>query len=1027
LLATALAALVLVLAFLASSFAARNADLWLHLAAGRLLAQGRYTFGTDPFAYTTAGVYWANHAWLTDLMAYLIYTYVGGWALVVLKALIVGVAALFMLLIRRPGKAGWAPAFCTALAVLAMSWQLLLQPTCISLALLALSLWLLARPVATGQRLDPCWFLPVVCALWVNLDAWFFLGPALAALFWLGDRVPAWLGAASLQRRPTPWLLAPVCIAACLMNPHHVFAFTLPAELSPAFLSGPLLQDARVSHDFTLPWAPVANLPVALVNPTIAAFYVLVFLGLASFVLNQGGFRDWRAPVWFAFAVVGAWHWRLTPFFAVVAAPIAALNFQDATFSLRRPALSVTGKTAAALGVLVLLALTVPGWLSGPLRPARPLAWTVEADPSLDRLAQSLHALRDDGRLREGDRVFAMHPAAASYLTWACPEEKSFLDLRFTLFADRAAEFVEVCRAFDPPPSPLAARAARPKNWSKTLEAFGVTHVLLYDPNLNPVLEGVGRVPGEQNLWGIEEVAGQAVVLRWRGGRPDAPTGRFDAARLAFGPADERLAPEAPSTGPRREPHATVLERFLQKPERPTWDSGAAAVYLKLFAEKARQELPQVQHQYFSAVGGGTVAATIHYPTGPLDFAVTVPQRLNHLDAVLEVYYEHPPELPLLAVRAARRAAAGDPDDANAYFQLAQAYLALRNDSVERTRGSRLSPVALLRHSQAAAALRRALVLNPDLATAAIADRQFADLLTEQGYVDAALEHRRSELAHTERAGPDDPKKPEPFQRRVQDLKALVDAMEQSVQANQNKFVIHSKSVKSDDVLEKAQLALRYGLASHALDEVLMKSRVEHFGSLGARQELELLIKLGRTNEARVMLDDAEMKKNKYKLESYALPYPGRDAFYEFPAYEWLLACAAAADGDYDLADAALRDAVDLIELDFRRSFLLTLATEIGVGTDPSSFVVRLFMGESRENVGRLLAPPSFLQSEASDLFTLRGVLALERGRPSEASTFFREALARGRPDESGAGGSPTRVLAAAYLKAIEAVHDAEK
>src|SRR5947209_15409150 len=81
-----LAALVLTFAFLAASFAARNSDLWLHLATGRLLAHGDYTFGTDPFAYTTPGIYWANHAWLFDLLLYAGHQALGGAALVALKA-----------------------------------------------------------------------------------------------------------------------------------------------------------------------------------------------------------------------------------------------------------------------------------------------------------------------------------------------------------------------------------------------------------------------------------------------------------------------------------------------------------------------------------------------------------------------------------------------------------------------------------------------------------------------------------------------------------------------------------------------------------------------------------------------------------------------------------------------------------------------------------------------------------------------------------------------------------------------------
>jgi hypothetical protein len=62
----ALAAGVLVFAFLVASFPVRNSDFWQHLATGRLLSEGEYKFGVDPFSWTTEGIYWANHAWLFD-------------------------------------------------------------------------------------------------------------------------------------------------------------------------------------------------------------------------------------------------------------------------------------------------------------------------------------------------------------------------------------------------------------------------------------------------------------------------------------------------------------------------------------------------------------------------------------------------------------------------------------------------------------------------------------------------------------------------------------------------------------------------------------------------------------------------------------------------------------------------------------------------------------------------------------------------------------------------------------------------
>src|SRR5947199_3885941 len=142
-----LAVLVVAFAFCAASFAAGNSDLWLHLATGRLLARGGYAFGVDPFCYTTEGVYWANHAWLFDLVFYGAHHFVGGGGLVILKALTVTALAAVMLLLARPraDREGpfWVSAACVLLALLAMSPRLVLQPACLSLLLLAVCLGLL--------------------------------------------------------------------------------------------------------------------------------------------------------------------------------------------------------------------------------------------------------------------------------------------------------------------------------------------------------------------------------------------------------------------------------------------------------------------------------------------------------------------------------------------------------------------------------------------------------------------------------------------------------------------------------------------------------------------------------------------------------------------------------------------------------------------------------------------------------------------------------------------------------------------
>src|SRR5207245_1330144 len=103
-----------------------------------------------------------------------------------------------------------------------------------------------------------------------------------------------------------------------------------------------------------------------------------------------------------------------------------------------------------------------------------------------------------------------------------------------------------------------------------------------------------------------------------------------------------------------------------------------------------------------------------------------------------------PAELPLLAVRAARRAVAANPDDANAHLWLAVAYMDLRDKTVERSLGRTLAPLLMVRRAQAAAALLHALKLNPDLEAA---HERLAELYEEAHFLDAALDRRRDQLA----------------------------------------------------------------------------------------------------------------------------------------------------------------------------------------------------------------------------------------------------------------------------------------
>src|SRR5882672_10424889 len=75
--------LLLVLSFFLASFTASNADLWMHRAVGKLMTEGNFSFGVDPFSWATEAhgdqpaVYWVHHSWLFSWLVYHLVNLVG--------------------------------------------------------------------------------------------------------------------------------------------------------------------------------------------------------------------------------------------------------------------------------------------------------------------------------------------------------------------------------------------------------------------------------------------------------------------------------------------------------------------------------------------------------------------------------------------------------------------------------------------------------------------------------------------------------------------------------------------------------------------------------------------------------------------------------------------------------------------------------------------------------------------------------------------------------------------------------------
>lgn len=1013
----ALVVTVLALAFLLASFLARNADLWQHLAVGRLVAQGKYSFGHDPFTYSCPDCPWVNTSWLADLGAYGLFALgggeggAGGPVLVVVKALLITLLAIVLLAVRRRGLGLWAPAAMTAVSLVTLSPRLSLHPICLSLLFLGLTLYLLQRPAADPDTPAGRWFrwtdgrawvlLPILFALWANLDGWFLLGPATVLLYLLGALAQHALGleviAPDEPRRaelPRLALVFVIGVAACLLNPYHFHVFTtLPPELAALGLGEDLRHDAVYQDFFRSPFLELRNqfdLHTSIYDPgrgyaaNVAgyAYFVLLLLGLVSFAINLDGWSWWRALVWLGFALLSGWQFRSIAFFAVVGGPISALNFQD--YAARRfgteprvtgswPLWSLGGRFVTLLAGLALLFLAWPGWLHaepGVGNSPRRVAWDVDIDPSLRTAAEKLAGLRAAGALRAGDNGFNFNPDLGYYWAWFAPQEKAFLDYRLQLPADVLKTYSAVRDALPGDQFKNAESTEEPCDWEKLFREHHVKYLAfrIRDHHDRSRSATLWLDPGLRQSWTPIYDDGLTAIFSWND--PALAGERINLGKLAFGPTAER----APDDGPARTPHVEDFwEKYARAPLPEPLDWHRAELYVEYY--RTAQLYWQLERQYTGMqahtlnrivfllqlmLPGGTGAG----PAGllgmeglqaPLWGLTRMPAARMLSAPDLARGDPGPPAATLLAVRAARRAIKDNPDSANSYWYLASAYSLIWNvqeevwmhnlgESARRTQ---------LREVQLANALQNAVLLNPRNADAhqMLAESVFKRL----GFLDLELHHLQESLPIFEEDRPNlSDRERDALKGRADATRKRIDELERQVKDRTSSFVLQSRNRPA---LQKVSIALNLGLADKAL-ELLQDIERDELNEKEKTAYRETLIHLYLTTGQAGRIDDGLL--------------PSQDP--------WQHVLIFASLGNYAQARQYLNEMIPAAKDQNLRALLFGVRLNLFNGViNPLTL----------KNMVELTTSPRGW----SDLLTIRGMLALEEGDIASAKADFEAAL----------------------------------
>jgi hypothetical protein len=670
------------------------------------------------------------------------------------------------------------------------------------------------------------------------------------------------------------------------------------------------------------------------------------------------------------------------------------------------------------------------GWLAGYDREERHVAWAIHAEPSLRQAAQTLNDWHRQGLLPDGEQIFSVAPEAAHYDAWYCRGMKHFFDHRYPLFPQAAREYETVCRAL------LSSRRdsgeQRRGDWQKILRDHKVGIVVFYDHDPQRLFAVLQRLAGDTENWTLLGVAGQALLFGWNEAHPSTKFGPlvFDADRLAFGPQDartQRKAPPAPERGPEQlSARRDFWTRLARPPAGPSWESTAATMYLHYFHDSATAQSQNKMHFLLSSYAASLAGLAAQPSATPQVLfqlmssqQILLPSELvpdDQLGPYFARLLERSSSLTLLAIRAARRAAAANPEDANAWLRLGQAYLLLRDVTCEHSSEGRFPPLAQLRHVQIATALEQAVRLDPKLEPA---HHELAFLYGGGNALDQSLEHRQVEARLSRQAGPRPGESADEFTYRIELLDKDLAKLVKLVQNKSKEFDSASHSVQGDRVAQ-ARMALELGLPRRAVEEVLLSSPADLLGAPGIRLELTLLLSLGRVQEVRSILNDSRVRASKHGLGL---------SEYNWPAYEWLHVLQTAAVGDYAQCREELRAirAVKHAQRDgllqqahtflFGRPDLELLPSLLATSPPFLPAFTLLLHGQVLEE--RMLMERTIVAQQGA-LCVLEGLLALEQGEVDVARSAFTEA------DESTettpfAG----RAIAVDYLRQLKAYQPA--
>lgn len=427
----ALAIVIGVFAFV-NTHPIRPHDFWWHLALGREIFTTGEIPVSDHSSFTMAGQPYPAYQmfWLFDAGLYGVYR-AGGLPLVVfLHSLIITLAFGFTILLCRQISGGWRAAAASTFFAAALgihSWNL--RPQSISYLIGAVFLYAIylfrRKPMEAAPKMSRAWLavFPLGTIVWVNSHGSFPIGLALIGI-WLGDEAWRWLAARarhepdrSLRPVAAPAIALGLSGLACLANPRG-FAIL---DYLRALVSHPAVQNLVPE------WAPPG-----FDTPFGSIFLVGLLLCASLLILSPQRPDFFQLATFLVFALLGLRTARGSAWFGLAMAPVLAGHLPILLNKVANSRPNARDRSGSpAINLLFLGILLLMGGVSLPwFKDSLPLPGSKAGLISRETPVDAARYLVDENL----PQPIFNEVGFGSYLIWAAPEFKTFVDTRIELF-----------------------------------------------------------------------------------------------------------------------------------------------------------------------------------------------------------------------------------------------------------------------------------------------------------------------------------------------------------------------------------------------------------------------------------------------------------------------------------------------------------------------------------------------------------------------------------------------------------------